>query len=338
MKIKTVYIEITNRCNLNCRTCYNRSGLNQTTQELSVEEIEQIINTLSRYGARRFLFSGGEPSLHSHFHELLELTSRYPQYSYGFVTNGTVADPIWIEYLNTQPNLTLQISLDGADEVQNSLIRGKGNFEKVVFFAKEIKNPNLTPRLKMVISQSNITEVEPFYRLALSLNCVPEYAFIYRSGNGSDEWESKALSTNQKIQVMKQIEDLNQKYQTDAFFPKCTVNCPFVIGTEELSLCIKTDGSIQPCQTLYSPEFTLANVLDFQEEIFFQNLEVIHSTAKKRATTDFGCNKCMLKSVCGRGCMAEAFLMTSDPLGNDQNCLFRKIQFLNFDLKRQQNS
>ena len=27
MNIKTVYIEITNRCNLNCRTCYDRSGL-----------------------------------------------------------------------------------------------------------------------------------------------------------------------------------------------------------------------------------------------------------------------------------------------------------------------
>ena len=337
MKIKTVYIEITNRCNLNCRTCYNRSGLNRETQELSVSEIEQIMNTLSRYGANRFLFSGGEPSLHSQFHELLDMTKRYPQYSYGFVTNGTNDDPVWIEYLNSLSNLTLQISLDGATEEQNSLTRGKGNFEKAITFAKQIKNPNLKPLLKMVISQSNLAGVEDFYRLALSLGCIPEFAFIYRSGNGSDDWESKTLSVNQKIKVLKQIEELNLKFKTDAFLPKCTVKCPFASpsGDEALSLCIKPDGSIQPCQTLYDARFTLANTLGFQEQTFLNNLNTILSTAKKRATTDFGCNKCMLKSVCGRGCMAEAFLLTGDPLGNDQNCMYRKIQFLNFDLKKQ---
>ena len=337
MKIKTVYIEITNRCNLNCRTCYNRSGLNRKTQELSVAEIEQIMNTLSRYGANRFLFSGGEPSLHSQFHELLDMTKRYPQYSYGFVTNGTNDDPVWIEYLNSLSNLTLQISLDGATEEQNSLTRGKGNFAKAITFAKQIKIPDLKPLLKMVISKSNLDGVENFYHLALSLGCIPEYAFIYRSGNGSDDWESKTLSTNQKIKVLKQIEELNLKFKTDAFLPKCTIKCPFASssGDKALSLCIKTDGSIQPCQTLYDARFTLANALDFQEETFLNNLNTILSTAKKRATTDYGCNKCMLKSVCGRGCMAEAFLLTSDPLGNDQNCMYRKIQFLNFDLKKQ---
>ena len=34
MKVKTVYVEITNQCNLNCRTCYNRSGLNRERREL----------------------------------------------------------------------------------------------------------------------------------------------------------------------------------------------------------------------------------------------------------------------------------------------------------------
>ena len=136
MTIKTVYIEITNRCNLNCRTCYNRSGLNKCTEEIPVEKIEEIMQTLSRYGANRFLFSGGEPSLHSQFHRLLEMTERYPNASFGFVTNGTNHDKRWIEYLNAHSNVTLQISLDGANEDQNSLTRGNGNFEKAIGFAK----------------------------------------------------------------------------------------------------------------------------------------------------------------------------------------------------------
>ncbi len=336
MKIKTVYIEITNRCNLNCRTCYNRSGLNRETREISVAEIEQIMQTLSRYGANRFLFSGGEPSLHSHFHELLEMTERYGQYSFGFVTNGTNLDRTWIDYLNTHDNVTLQISLDGANEAQNRLTRGDGNFAKAIAFAKEIQNPSLKPLLKMVISQQNMDGVADFYTLALSLGFTPEFAFIYKSGNGSDEWESKKLSAQEKIKVLKLIDSLNREHHIDAFLPKCTVKCPFVTHTDALSVCIKTDGSMQPCQSLYSSEFTLGNLFAFEEDAVLQRVEALFALAEERAKTDFGCGKCLLGSVCGRGCMAEAFMLSQDPLGNDQACTYRKLQFLDFEIKKQQ--
>ena len=132
MNVKTVYIEITNRCNLNCRTCYNRSGLNRETKELTVEQIEAIITTLARYGAKRFLLSGGEPSLHSDFHRVLTLIDKYPDYSFGIVTNGTNHDPLLIDYLCTRENVSLQISLDGATDEQNSLTRGAGNFASII--------------------------------------------------------------------------------------------------------------------------------------------------------------------------------------------------------------
>ena len=335
MNIKTVYFEITNRCNLNCRTCYNRSGLNRSTREISVDELEQAMQTLSRYGANRFLFSGGEPSLHSHFHELLDMLARYPQYSFGFVTNGTNHNDRWIDFLNTHENLTLQISLDGATEEQNSLTRGAGNFEKSIGFAKRIHNPTLKPLLKMVLSQQNLDGAEGFYNLALSLGCIPEFAFIYKSGNGSDDWESKALTAQQKLKILKLVDRLNQLHGIEAFLPKCTNTCPFASHTNNLSLCIKTDGSIQPCQSLYTSEFTLGNIFNFDENTLLTNLEQLHTLAKRRTAMDFGCGKCLLKSVCGRGCMAEAFNLTADPLGNDDGCMYRKLQFLDFEIKKQ---
>ena len=106
MRFQTVYTEITNRCNLNCSTCYNRSGLNKSPQEVSLEQIEYILQRCSEYGATRFLFSGGEPTLHSQFHDLLHLLDHYPQFSIGFVTNGTVHDKEFVAFLNT----TLEIS------------------------------------------------------------------------------------------------------------------------------------------------------------------------------------------------------------------------------------
>ena len=338
MKIKTVYIEITNRCNLNCRTCYNRSGLNRSTREITVAQIEQIMRVTAHFGANRFLFSGGEPTLHSDFGALLQMTDRYPNASFGFVTNGTTDNDDFLHYLNAHDNLTLQISLDGSCEESNSRTRGCGNFEKALSFAKRIDNPNLNPLLKMVISQKNLDDVESFYRLALSVGFTPEFAFIYKSGNGEDAWDEKALSAQQKLKILSLIDHLNQEHGIEAYLPKCTTKCPFAATTDQMSICIKVDGSIQPCQALYSPEFTLGNIFDFDENEVIQNLERLTALAKKRTTLDFGCQKCMLKDMCGRGCMAEAFQLTADPLGNDNACLYRKLQFLHFDIKKQQEA
>ncbi len=333
MKVKTVYIEITNRCNLNCHTCYNRSGLNRKTEELSVAQIKSIVDTFSGYGANRFLFSGGEPSLHSEFDSLIEWIGTRPDLSFGFVTNGSSRNSAFIDLLNRSPNITLQISLDGSCEEQNAKTRGAGHFDAAVEFAKSISNPTQRPLLKMVISQNNLFDVENFYRLAISIDCVPEFAFIYKSGNAVEDWESKKVSAQDKLKILNKIKALNTEYNTDAFLPRCTSACPFAKKDMQMSVCIKVNGSIQPCQALYSSDYTLGNILYFDPIEVSKKLDVLCSIARQRTTTDFGCSKCMINPICKRGCMAEAVNLTGDPLGNDEACLYRKLQFLHHDMK-----
>ena len=333
MKIQTVYTEITNRCNLNCVTCYNSSGRNIHTQEMSIDQIESILKLFSRYGANRFLFSGGEPSLHTHFYDLLQLIDRYPQFSYGFVTNGTVHNEEWIKFLNSHQNITMQISLDGASEETNSLTRGSNNFGRAVDFVSKLRPRAQKPLLKMVVSQNNIDDVEKFYRMAISLDCVPEFAFIYKSGNGAEVWEQKNLSPQQKLSVIKTVRSLNREYDIDAYLPMCTVRCPYTSDSEHMSICIKTSGSIQPCQSLYSEDFSIGNVLGFDEQDFLRRVDRIINIAKERLACDYGCKKCLLQTGCGKGCLAQAVNNFGDPLAQDGDCLFRKLQFLDMYAK-----
>ncbi len=328
MRVETIYLEITNQCNLNCRTCYNRSGLNRERKEITAEQLKEIIEQFIPYGLNRVIFSGGEPSLHSDFHSVLDLVDQYPQLSFGIVTNGTNLDEKLIEMLNTRKNFTLQISLDGSNEQQNAKTRGKGNFEKTLSFAKQIHSPSSPPLLKMVISQQNYDDIEAFYKLAISLGFLPELAFIYKSGNGSDQWEDKSLSARQKLKALNLIERLNGEYHKEAHLPLCAMSCPYLQGIEHLSLCVKTDGSIQPCQNLYDSRYNLGNIFSLDMDSFTQQAQKMADMAKKRLQMDYGCERCLLRDGCTKGCMAAAVNLHGDPMQDDGECEYRRFVLL----------
>ena len=338
MKVKVAYFEIINICNLNCRTCYNRSGLNKQHREISIKQLCEGIETLLPLGLQRVLLSGGEPLLHTKFEDILDLANKYPKISFGIVTNGTVHNQKLIDILNTTDNFTLQISLDGSCEEQNAKTRGEGNFDKAVGFAKQIHKDNPKPLLKMVLSQNNIEDTEQFYRLAVSLGFIPEFAFIYKSGNSCDEWENNALTAQQKLWILRLVDKLNKELNTKAVIPFCTDKCPYVKDAEEMSVCIKTDGSIQPCQMLYDGDYSLGNIFKFDLFLFKQKINDFISLARKRTQCEYNCHKCMLRETCGKGCLAAAVNLCGEPLGDDGDCGFRKLQFIGYDLKKSANS
>ena len=161
MNVTSVYVEITNQCNLNCRTCYNRSGLNRTREELSCEDLEQLIQLFLPLGLKHLSLSGGEPTLHSAFDKVLGLTERYPQLQFSLTTNGTTNSRPLIDRMAAASNLALQISLDGSCEEVNAKTRGAGNFSRVMDLIRSLPAKKEC-RLKMVISQDNDNDIEAF--------------------------------------------------------------------------------------------------------------------------------------------------------------------------------
>ncbi|MBQ8188155.1 MAG: radical SAM protein [Lachnospiraceae bacterium] len=351
MNVKSLYIEITNQCNLNCTTCYNRSGLNKERTELSAAQLEQIIQNFLPYGLERILLSGGEPTLHTELEQILDLIDRYPKLSFGISTNGTIHHRKLMEYLRSRDNFTLQLSLDGSCEETNASTRGCGHFKKALTFAGNMhtehlhsghvhtlsaKEPSVStkhttaPRhtLKMVISQQNLSDVEAFCQLAFSLGFLPELAFLLKAGNGSEDWDNRQLTPQQKLQILKLADSIATKQHAQVILPLCTTGCPYAKNLQDLSLCIQTDGAIFPCQLMRDARYVLGNALYFDHEHFLERLHHIAALARQRLHQDYGCEKCLLHSHCGKGCMAEAWNQHQDPLACDENCAYRKLQFL----------
>lgn len=337
MRIENTYFEMTNLCNLNCITCYNRSGLNHARQELSFQQLVASMDRLStEFGCQAFAFAGGEPLLHSELTSLLAYIQEHTEFHFSFVTNGTLDNPAFIDLLHQNPDrIRLQISLDGSCEEINSLTRGQGSFAKTIAFLDKVAAPDFRPIVKMVISQKNLHDVEPFYHMVIAHGGAPDYAFINRSGNAVDDWDDKAVAPRQKIQVLKLLDRLNSTSSVEAPLPHSTSGCPLSDPERPLSILIKNDGTLQPCQLLYDSAYSFGNILTDTREQIEQGFQRIRQLVDTRQQQDFQCHRCPMRTQCQKGCPASAVYHCGDPLGDDGECLTRKLEIVDFELRRQ---
>lgn len=303
------------------------------SKELSCANFLKIANRLiNEFGCNRISLSGGEPTTNSEFDKILD-TLLSLNVAATIVTNGTTNCKKLIDSFNSN-NLTIQISLDGSCEEINSLTRGTGNFAKAVNFIAKLDKKNRT-LLKMVVSKNNFNDVTNFFEFAVFIGCMPQFDFIVPMGNAIDKWDVLTLTAKEKLSVLRTIDLLNKKHGISSKLPLCSSSCPLSDPDTELSVLIKTNGQVYPCQMLYNEKYCLGNILSSDVSVFDQRIKKISAITKERNLTDFGCQRCVVKDCCKKGCMALAEMKTGSPLEDDGECLFRKLQFLGLSLNEQ---
>lgn len=85
-KFKKIYIEITNRCNLNCSFC---SKVEKKKKDMSLEEFEEVLKKIKDYTNYIYLHVKGEPLLHRNIIEMIGLAKNY-HLKVNLTTNGTL--------------------------------------------------------------------------------------------------------------------------------------------------------------------------------------------------------------------------------------------------------
>lgn len=335
LNINAAYIEITNLCNLDCQTCYNRSGKNQVRKEISFAHFQFITERLiNDFGCTTIILSGGEPTLHSQFAEILAYLFSLSSLQVCVVTNGTTNCKMLIDAYQTHQKMMIQVSLDGSDEESNARTRGKDRFDQAISFIKALRNPDRQPIMKMVVSQNNLSKVEEYYRLAISLGCVPGFDFINEMGNAKDSWEKLVPTAQQKLAVLRTIARLNDEYDQEVYIPTCTTACIFLNPNASLSVSVKTDGTLQPCQILYDSAYSLGNLLHDQTDTITARYAALSNLTNERAAESESCFKCVAKDTCKRGCLAASIMKSGDPFGSDGECTFRKLQLLAYEVPK----
>ncbi len=157
---------ITEYCNLLCRHCYQSET---ATVEMSWEQkrkaLKHYLDFVLKLGfGADIVLTGGEPILHKDFFRLLDEMRGYYQdglpLCVSIMTNGTTIDQQSIQRLKEYGRMVggFQVSLDGASEETNDLIRGHGVFRKAKQALEMLKGAGYVTALHFVIHELNKDE------------------------------------------------------------------------------------------------------------------------------------------------------------------------------------
>ena len=188
-------IDLTYRCNNNCRHCWLRIPPQSTEaqKELTTDEIKGIVDEARNMGCRRWSISGGEPMLRPDFAELFEyITSR--SVSYSLNTNGTLITPEIAELMKRKGSKMVVLYGATAD-VHDHITRNQGSFEVAMQGFNYLKEAGAGFTVQLIPMRDNYHEWDQMQTLAQSLS--PHWrcgaAWLYLSADGDSERNQEIL-------------------------------------------------------------------------------------------------------------------------------------------------
>jgi radical SAM protein with 4Fe4S-binding SPASM domain len=289
------YAELTYRCNLECKHCYNAAG---DTYELSTKEWMKIIDEIYRCGCLRFFITGGEPLLHDGFFDIVEYARRKPL-AVGVLTNGTLLDEYTVKKMKELGVSGLHFSVDGPDSYIHDEFRGvEKSLEKTLNAIRIALNSHLRVGVTLCVHRKNLREGENLVNLMETMG-VTEYTFtpVIKSFR-----EEESAITPEEYKEF--VEGLPKKEKT-VYAPQYARNCG--IGYKEC--VIHPDGTVGLC-----PPFGVKGPVlgDLKKDSFDTIWEspILKRLRSIDAFKDEKCGMCPHVRYCLGGCMAQTYYVT----------------------------
>lgn len=122
-----ILMDPTSACNLHCTGCWAAEYGHKLN--LTYEELDSVITQGKELGVYFYMLTGGEPLMRKK--DIIRLCKKHNDCAFHAFTNGTLVDQAFCDEMKEVGNLSLSISLEGFDEV-NDLRRGAGVFDRVM--------------------------------------------------------------------------------------------------------------------------------------------------------------------------------------------------------------
>jgi radical SAM protein with 4Fe4S-binding SPASM domain len=333
-RIENIAINVTRRCNLRCRFCYNLDCLVDSPEgELSLADTIDVLEASRPFWGDTVALSilGGEPLLAED--KTLGLLT-YAERN-GLVpivsTNGTLVTPGFAKHASTH-GAEMQVSIDGAFAETSDQVRGKGSFVRAVEGVKTLVEAGAQTILSMVCHQGNVAELEKFYELGLRLG-VSEVRFIplkRMGGADTSGFEPVPLGEliTRAVSLFREHPEYKPLTGRDAFSIIAST-CQYAVGRVSCGTGVQTflldaNGDIYPCLNTNIDSLRVANVgdADFSFAKVWQESPVLQEVRRSTAICAKmnACRKCEVRHWCLGGCRGETLATRGDLRLNAWDC------------------
>ena len=171
--LKSLFFEITSRCNARCEHCGSSCGDFVPKDEITKEEVIGVLDDVNEhYGAKNIMLyiTGGEPLVRKDLFELMAYAKKLG-YHWGMTTNGILIDEKVAKKMAETKMDTISVSIDGVKETHESFRKVPGAFDKILKGIKLMqKIPTITDlQVTTCVNKKNIDELEDIYKIVKDL-------------------------------------------------------------------------------------------------------------------------------------------------------------------------
>ncbi|NQT67039.1 MAG: radical SAM protein [Actinobacteria bacterium] len=142
---------ITDKCNLNCKGCYNKALRIPSKNELDTAQIIDILDQARKLGIAFIVIAGGEPFVRKDF---LKIIKTFPELIFLVFTNGLLIDDILLEEIKSKRNVVPVISIEGHLE-QTGHRRGEGVFNHLKTVIGNLNNESIFFGTSLTVTRQN---------------------------------------------------------------------------------------------------------------------------------------------------------------------------------------
>ncbi|SFQ82095.1 Radical SAM superfamily enzyme, MoaA/NifB/PqqE/SkfB family [Amycolatopsis rubida] len=128
MRTSFLWLEVTGRCQLECRQCYAESGPSGTHGSMTRADWTRVLDEAAALGVETVQFIGGEPTLYPHLALLVEhaLALRFGVEVFSNLVH--VTDELW--ELFSRPGVSLATSYYSDDPAQHAAVTGRPSYAR----------------------------------------------------------------------------------------------------------------------------------------------------------------------------------------------------------------